>query len=59
MPRGKWTSVSLPDEIIKKIDEIIEKDKYPIGKWRNRSHFIVEMLKEKLRELEEKKEEEK
>lgn len=42
------TGVALPSEIVEEIDECVERDRYPLGKYHSRSHFVVEAIKEKL-----------
>jgi len=55
MPRGEWKSVPLPTQMIDTVDGIVEKNKYPIGKYHSRSHYIIEAVKEKLEREEAKK----
>jgi metal-responsive CopG/Arc/MetJ family transcriptional regulator len=38
MPRKDWKSVSLPEPLIKRIDEIIDTKKYG---WKSRANVIV------------------
>lgn len=38
MPRKEWKSVSLPENIIEKIDEIIETKKYG---WKSRANVVI------------------
>jgi len=38
MPRKDWKSVSLPEHLIERIDEIIETKKYG---WKSRANVIV------------------
>jgi Arc/MetJ-type ribon-helix-helix transcriptional regulator len=46
----KWkTGIALPLEIVTEIDKRVEKDKYPKGKYFSRTHFVIEAVKEKLR----------
>jgi len=48
MPRGEWQSIPIPKELLAVVDEIVEKNKYPMGKYHSRSHYIVQAVKEKL-----------
>lgn len=42
------TGVALPSEIVEEIDDCVERNKYPMGEYRSRSHFVIEAIKEKL-----------
>jgi len=44
--KTKWKYVGLPDWLVAKIDEAIEKDKYPQGRWHSRDEWVIEHLKQ-------------
>jgi hypothetical protein len=48
MPRSEktiWHYVAIPEYLEKMIDEIVEADKYPMGKWQSRNTYVTEKLK--------------
>jgi len=48
MPRSqktRWIYVAFPEEFVKMVDEIVEADKYPMGKWQSRGAYMNEKLK--------------
>jgi len=55
MPRHEWQTVALPKDLKNKVEDAVEKNRYPTGKYHSISHWIVEAVKEKL-EREEAKE---
>jgi Arc/MetJ-type ribon-helix-helix transcriptional regulator len=42
------TGVALTSEIVREIDECVASDKYPMGKYHSHTHFVIEVIKEKL-----------
>jgi metal-responsive CopG/Arc/MetJ family transcriptional regulator len=49
MPQRKgWTSVALPDEIIKRIDDVIESKEHG---FKSRNGFVLEAVKFRLKDL--------
>jgi len=55
-----WGYVGFPDFIIRRVDEVIEKDKYPAGRWHSRQDLMIAAVKlyldvldaDRIRELE-------
>jgi hypothetical protein len=48
MPRSKktdWIYIAIPEQLAKMVDEIVEADKYPMGKWQSRNTYVTEKLK--------------
>ena len=48
MSREDWRTVALPKLLKDKVEKVVEKDRYPAGKYHSISHFVVEAVKEKL-----------
>jgi len=48
MPRNGWVNISLPEEIVKIIDQVVIDKKYG---FRSRSNLVLEAVKNQLREL--------
>jgi hypothetical protein len=49
MPRSKnviWKYVSIHTPLYTKIQEIVNNDHYPVGKWHSIAHYVNEKLKE-------------
>jgi Arc/MetJ-type ribon-helix-helix transcriptional regulator len=42
------TGIALPSEVIKQIDKCVNSNKYPMGTYHSRTHFVIEAIKEKL-----------
>jgi len=52
--RNKWVYIAIPRELAQIIDKIVEENKYPMGKYRSRNHFVLETLKQTLEKYERK-----
>ena len=50
MPRKGWVSVAIPEELARKIDEIVKLRKYG---YRSRSQFVTDAVRRLLEELKE------
>ena len=48
MPPKGWVSVSIPQELAEIIDEVVKDKKYG---YRNRTEFVVDAIRMRLREL--------
>ena len=48
VPRNGWVNISLPEEIVKIIDQVVIDKKYG---FRSRSGLVLEAVKNQLREL--------
>jgi len=48
MPRKGWVNVSLPEEIVERIDKAVGNSKHG---FRSRADFVLEAVKNNLREL--------
>jgi len=48
MPRKGWVNISLPEEIVNRIDQAVSDKKYG---FRSRSDLVLEAVKNQLREL--------
>ena len=48
IPRKGWVNVSLPEEIVERIDKTVGNSKYG---FRSRADFVLEAVKNQLREL--------
>ena len=48
-----YTTVKIPDQLLEKIEDIIRE--HPEYAYRNRSEFIMEAIREKIRALEDRK----
>ena len=48
MPRKGWVNISLPEEIVSRIDKAVGNSKYG---FRSRADFVLEAVKNQLREL--------
>ena len=47
MPKG-WVSISIPEELAKLIDQVVEQKKYG---YRNRQDFVIDAIRIRLRQL--------
>lgn len=50
--RTAWRYVAIPVELSDQINQIVEKDRYPIGQWHSKDHFVIQAIKDKLAEME-------
>ena len=49
MPQARgWKTVALPDELVKKVDDIVEKEK---DGYRTRNEFVTDAVRRRLEEL--------
>jgi len=48
MPQPGWANISLPEEIAKRIDEVVRSNKYG---FRSRADFVLEAVKMRLKEF--------
>ena len=48
MPRKGWTTIALPDELIKEVDRII---KSRVLGYRNRQEFVKDAVRRRIEEL--------
>jgi len=53
MPKSKrtlWRYVAIPVEQADEITKIVEKDRYPLGHWHSKDHYVIEKLKKAIAE---------
>ena len=48
MTRADWTTIAIPRDLKDRVKKLIDRDKYPVGKYHSINHFVVEAVKEKL-----------
>ena len=49
--RTNWRYVAIPVELADRISQVVDKDRYPMGKWHSKDHFVIQCLKDKLVEI--------
>jgi metal-responsive CopG/Arc/MetJ family transcriptional regulator len=54
----KWKYVNVPEFLLEQVDKIVDADRYPEGRWHGRADFVIVAIKDKVRQLEDRRSEE-
>lgn len=50
--KTEWVrGIALPQDLVERVDKYVAKNKYPKGQYRSRNHFIVEAVKNVLKNV--------